>query len=81
MKLVKDDIIIHGLRVFRDEKSLIDDKGWKIGDTWKHRKIFTRNLLFSRQRLPDDTSEVSLHLRYKLMYTVLQRFDIASLTK
>ena len=79
VKLVKDDIIIHGLRVYRDEKSLIDDKGWKIGNTWEHRKIFTRNLLFSRQRLPDDTSEVSLHLRYKLKYT--ERFDIASLTK
>ena len=79
VKLVKDDIIIHGLRVYRDEKSLIDDKGWKIGNTWEHRKIFTRTLLFSRQRLPDDTSEVSLHLRNKLKCT--ERFDIASLTK
>ena len=44
-------------------------------------KSLTRNPLFSRQRLPDDTFEVPLHHRYRLMYTELQRFDIASLTK
>ena len=78
--LVKDDIAIHGSIDYRYEKSLTDDKKFKkIGDTWEYGKILTRNLLFSRQRLTDDTSEVSLYLRYKLKYT--ERFDNASLTK
>ena len=80
MKLVKDDIAIHELLEFRDDKSMTDDKILeKTGDTREHRNILTRNLLFSRQRLPDDPSEVSLYLRYKLKYT--ERFDTVSLTK